>query len=457
MTAFSEKQAQLSCSKVKSLFAEKMSGGGLSLEEQRLVDAHLNRCSVCGNIFKLTSALPAFAAKTVEGRHDAAIATVMENLRRHRETKTPPAMRWQTFAVGAAIAALTLVGGWNLRSSFTTSPADDVFSDVACAPSSPEETVSGVYMAHCDTEAPETIIENGEVRVLLRRGSVALFVDPERPVKKSVRVETAMGRVEVKGTLFRVRVDDDNAWVTVFKGTVDVVPNDEEAPEYQVAAGYGAELKQRATFRLQETSGDRLIQAVRIPPSDTPPDVGASEPLRAPVASLNTSGPQDVGAIGSDDAHVDRSEQIEKEILSGGRDDSEPRFAPSIKRLIGEARSCLLVRDWNCAASRYQEVLRMSSGRPGLTTVLISLAKIELRHLNRPRKALTHYKSYLKQAPEGPLAEEAFLGMADSYRHLGREDREMETLSRFIERFPNSSLLVKARIRLEQLAEAATL
>ena len=89
--------------------------------------------------------------------------------------------------------------------------------------------------------------------------------------------------------------------------------------------------------------------------------------------------------------------------------------------------------------------------------MLITLAKIELRHLNSPKKALAHYGTYLRQAPNGPLAEEALLGMAHSYRRLGLEDREAETLQRYIERYPKSGLLGKARSRLEQLIGSTAL
>jgi TolA-binding protein len=73
------------------------------------------------------------------------------------------------------------------------------------------------------------------------------------------------------------------------------------------------------------------------------------------------------------------------------------------------------------------------------------------------KQALTHYGAYLQQAPNGPLAEEAFLGTADAYRQLGHEDKEADTLRRFVERFPESSLISKARARLKQLSASTSL
>ena len=125
--------------------------------------------------------------------------------------------------------------------------------------------------------------------------------------------------------------------------------------------------------------------------------------------------------------------------------------------LIQDAQSCLLLRDWNCAASRYREVLGRYSRRPESAAVLISLAKIELRHLRLPNQALGHYRDYLSRLPNGPLAEEALLGTAEAYRRMGLEARERETLQGFLQRFPKSSLSGKARSRLNQLNNTSSL
>ena len=141
-------------------------------------------------------------------------------------------------------------------------------------------------------------------------------------------------------------------------------------------------------------------------------------------------------------------EQVElsKRHETGG---APKRSAPSIDTLIQEAQSCLIDRDWRCAAIKYQEVLKRYSGRPESMAVLISLAKIELRHLGRPKEALDHYKKYQQRAPKGPLAEEALYGIANAYRRLGLEDKEQETLRLFVEKYPQSSLVRKARARLK--------
>ena len=99
----------------------------------------------------------------------------------------------------------------------------------------------------------------------------------------------------------------------------------------------------------------------------------------------------------------------------------------------------------------YQDILKRYPGRPESTAVLISLAKIELRHLNLPKRALDHYTTYQRRAPGGPMAEEALFGIAETYRRLGDRNLEGETLRLFVERYPKSSQLKRARARLRQL------
>lgn len=83
--------------------------------------------------------------------------------------------------------------------------------------------------------------------------------------------------------------------------------------------------------------------------------------------------------------------------------------------------------------------------------MLISLAKIELRHLKRPEQALLHYQAYARRAPGGLLAEEALFGIAKAYHRLGVEKKEKETLRRFVSKYQQSSLKRKADDRLQQL------
>jgi hypothetical protein len=299
------------------------------------------------------------------------------------------------------------------------------------------EVVPGVRMTHCDGAEPGTLIEDGAVRISLTDGAVALSVDPGRPEKKMVSVVTPEGEVRVKGTVFAVRVKDDRASVEVFRGVVEVIPGGGD-DLLEVPAGKSARVRSRTLRSLPAVISDPMVLAlgtssIEVPdaPVTVSPDV-VDEP--APVVEENAA----------DEASGARGKTLHR-----GR--AVRADAGSVDGIIENARSCLLAHDWECAAQQYGLVLKNHSRHPQSTAVLISLAKIELRHLNRPDQALSHYRAYLQQAPRGPLAEEALLGTADACRQLGRRAEEITALRRFVETYPDSSLRNKARLRLQQI------
>ena len=84
-------------------------------------------------------------------------------------------------------------------------------------------------------------------------------------------------------------------------------------------------------------------------------------------------------------------------------------------------------------------------------SALISLAKIELRHLGRPKQALNRFTAYKKRYPKGPLIEEAIFGMAECHRRLGNQTKELEILRAFVKKHPRNSLTAKAKRRIKEL------
>jgi TolA-binding protein len=456
MTGLSGEQDRLSCSDAKLLLEKTIAEEALSVEERQTIEHHLDRCPRCRNLIRLTSGLPVFAKASADGEFDTAIDAVMKSLNDRRRAERARRTRWAAMAIAGAVAVLTLVGMPSLQNDPQSPTA--VSPSFRCNALFPAEPVPGVFLTHCGKNAPETIIENNTVKVSLRKGAVGLFVDPARPGGQKVVVETRFGEVRVKGTLFTVGVDRSGAWVEVLRGVVEVVPETEKDlafknPAFKVAAGYGASLKQRGEkYKLSEPAAAPLFHELQIHAVDKTSGQASADNEDSRESSPSPA-PQDAGEETDDEAAA----QIEEEIRREADDGSPKRLAASMDVLIQDAQSCLLARDWKCAASRYREVLKAYSRRPESSAVLISLAKIELRRLDMPKKALARYKAYLRQAPTGPLAEEALLGAADAYRRLGLEEQEEETLRRFVEKFPKSSLSGKARTRLKQLSDTPPL
>jgi len=417
------------CEAMQPLFEKQVAGDPLSGEEARMLADHLEGCPSCGELHRIASGLGRFADAREDGMYDRAVFEVMDKLAQERRSTR---FRWAA-AVGAAAAAL-VVGVWVLATGQTSFSSP---TPALCQSSSPVEVVPGVRMTHCDGAEPGTLIEDGAVRISLKDGAVALSVDPGRPDKKMVSVVTPEGEVRVKGTVFAVRVKDERASVEVFRGVVEVIQGSGDDGLLEVPAGKSARLRSRTLRSLPSVVADPLVLAlgtssIEVPdaPVAVSPDV-VDEPL--PVEERAA---EETGDARGKTVHRGRNMHAD---------------AGSVDGIIENARSCLLSHDWECAAQQYGLVLKNHSRHPQSTAVLISLAKIELRHLNRPDQALSHYRAYLQQAPQGPLAEEALLGTADACRQLGRRAEETTALRRFVETYPDSSLRNKARLRLQQL------
>lgn len=448
----------ISCADAMLLVEKGISEESISAAEQQAVDHHLHGCGACREFVRWTSELPGIADELSAGELDSAVSSILKNRREFRGHVSRRTIQRRVVAA-ASIAAVTLLG--IVVSALLSNEPAALDVSFQCTPARPTEPVSGVMMTYCDDEQPGIIIENGgDVRISLRKGTVGLRIDPSRPNRHSVTVDTAHGQVRVKGTVFAVHVDSDTAWVEVFRGVVEVVAAERNDRAVFVSAGHGAALDTHKTFTLSAPKAEVLLKPLHDAAVDDGVDKGLAgdstviehedEQVPDPVVTL------DSGVSVEGGHQTELSEQVEGDSRRGAGSDSK-RVVPSIDALIQGAQSCLLVRDWNCAAARYQEVLQYYSGRPESTAALIGLAKIELRHLNKPKKALAHYRAYQQRAPEGPLAEEALFGIAEVYRRIGSRDKETETLRRFVAKYPKSSLLEKAHARLEELGEVETM
>jgi TolA-binding protein len=446
MTELSDTKDRISCADV-ALFLDEELSDVLSVEEQEEVSRHLSGCPQCSDFIKLTAALPLFAEELSKDELNFAVHKVMTRARQKRQEDHRRTYRRPIFALAASIALLTLAGIGLFRQSLFTPEAAETAALFQCSPTAPAEPTAGVFMTYCDDDKkPKTVVDNGgDVKVSLQSGTIGLFVDPNRPDKRKVAVETPQGTVRVKGTMFTVRVENENTWVEVFRGVVEIVPKDEDAAAFNVAAGHGVDLVSGKTFVLTDRKTDMLKKQLRESAlkEGTVDARGGDAEIPEALSSNDATEPADAPPVSDSTEPVTEPHR--------GADGAPRHTLASMYDLIQEAQSCLIDRDWKCAAARYREVLGRYSRRPESMAVLISLAKVELRYLGAPKEALAHYKKYQRRAPNGPLAEEALFGIAEAYRRLGRTDDEEKTLRRFIEKFPKSSLTQKARTRMNQL------
>ena len=449
---------RLSCADAAMLLEKRVVEETLSAREQSALQQHLNHCMRCRRLVNWVSALPGLADELSDIEVNLAYRAAMKKRSFLQRTEPLKKVAIAAAAAAAVMAAITLDRDW-LHAVFSNK--DEVADGMLeCEPAMPTAPVPGVMMTYCKNRKPGMLIENGgDVRVLLPHGAVGMRIDPNRRQKHKVTVETPQGEVRVKGTVFTVQVDKNNTWLEVFRGGVDFVPVTVfEEPMY-VTAGRGADLRRHEVFALSAPRTDVLLQALEAKTAlkDALNQTHAQESmLNTPSSSANlessepAEAPRPVTGSGQQ-APTGQSAEAEGSVRSG-KATLQKHPQPSIDALIQNAQSCLIAHDWPCASSHYQDILKRYPGRPESTAILISLAKIELRHLNRPKKALDHYRAYQQRAPDGPMAEEALFGIAETYRRLGREEREESTLRLFVESYPGSSQLKRARARLRQLS-----
>jgi TolA-binding protein len=261
--------------------------------------------------------------------------------------------------------------------------------------------------------------------------------------------------------VFTVHVDTRRSQVEVYRGVVEFVPTTPTDDALSVTAGQGADLRHQRVFALSSPKTASIRAALEdnahhrsramAPAAEDGLSVSES---REPKVALDNPTPTDVPGNHASAGRT-RSTTLNTDARPETAAASPSKHnVPTIDSLIKEAQSCLIARDWMCASSRYQGILKHYPKRPESTAALISLARIELRHLGMPKKALDHYRTYQKRAPNGPMAEEALFGIAETYRRLGRKDLEQATLRRFIQRFPDSSQINRAHTRLRQLGDS---
>lgn len=459
----------IACSEAELLLENRISQEVLSKDDALALERHLDHCQTCQNFVKWVSDLPNVAGELSEELSDNEIETArlkMHEARRRLQKEGKQKTIIRVVVAVAAVAAITVGGGW-MQSTFQSifaKDTGDMTGKSACTPADLTELAPGILMTHCQGPVPAVKIEDdGGVRVLLSIGIVGLRIDPKRPNKHDVFVETPRGRVVVKGTIFAVQSDQTKVRVAVLGGVVEFIPHG-GADSMRILAGETADLRLRTLIDPSELEIDSIWRAlnattplkesaIQTPATGkNPVKSGLGEHTNASNASLLAS---------SGNTELRQKKNIHTDAVSGtGRSNTHSMppltkasssAVPTIDTLIQNAQSCLIARDWKCASSRYHDVLQHYPHRPESTAILVSLAKIELRHLAVPQKAFEHYKSYQQQAPDGPLAEEALWGIAQASRKLGKGATEKKTLQLFILRYPQSAQLKRARNRLQQL------
>ena len=296
----------------------------------------------------------------------------------------------------------------------------------------------GILTMAMDQAARMSVMKLEKTGLDIHLHSGMLAIRLEHAQQFGIRVRTLQGKVAVIGTIFAVKVGNQDVRVDVVQGAVHVTPSAEDKKAITVKAGWSLLLGENKKIRLDEPTSRRILAML---------SGNLEEAGEAPEAAGGkiTENVEKQGKIKESGPVLDKQEGIEAK--------KEHSEKPTLKGLFYVARSCRVKKDWTCAADAYKKITILYPGSPEAVTVLVPLADIQLDHLKAPEKSLQNFERYLKKRPGGSLAKEALYGKILALRKLGRKNKEINALKQFLKLYPDSLEAPKAEKRLKAITK----
>ncbi|MGE0790632.1 MAG: FecR domain-containing protein [Sandaracinaceae bacterium] len=245
------------------------------------------------------------------------------------------------------------------------------------------------------TEVRIATLAEGRLAIELAHGEVLVEFHPRRRGEEHLSVSTSEARVEVVGTVFRVRAGDASTTVSVSEGRVRVVPQEDERGERAVSAGESWTVEARLAQLEPEEEPIALAppseEAVPVPPEPVSPPAP-----RAPSPSAQLARAR--GLVQAGDA--EGAEVLLRSIADGPG--SNAVRAEALTRL-GDLLRRTRPHD---AESAYQRAASTGEGEWSAMADY-ALGRLRWRELGQPDLARESYRRYLERAPNGALAAQA--------------------------------------------------
>jgi len=127
-----------------------------------------------------------------------------------------------------------------------------------------------------------------------------------------------------------------------------------------------------------------------------------------------------------------------------------PPNAP-VEDIVAAANQQRKEKRWRRAEALYERVMRDHAGTDAAAIATVASASLHLDRLADPDGALRRFRQALRLRPDGPLAEEARWGLAETQRALGDKGAERSALRAFLAAHPRSVNAARARQRLAEL------
>jgi tetratricopeptide (TPR) repeat protein len=127
-----------------------------------------------------------------------------------------------------------------------------------------------------------------------------------------------------------------------------------------------------------------------------------------------------------------------------------PADAP-VEDIVALANQQRKEKRWRAAEALYERVMRDHARTDAAAIATVASASLHLDHLADPAGALRRFRKALRLRPDGPLAQEARWGLAETHRALGDVEAERAALEHFLSAHPRSVNAARARQRLTEL------
>ncbi len=391
-----------------------------------------------------------------EAQRRAVVGAMRSGTTRKRSLRTPLAV---VAGLGAAAAAVVLLWVLHAPAHVPAKPAATIaFQVEGRGPGAvghwleaQEGTlvlrfVGGTRMAF-EPDSRAQVVQSDEQRVAVRLDHGRLLADVQHRGATSWNVVAGPYRVTVVGTKFRVRWDAaaGTLRVSVVRGRVRVTG--EELSDGGVVLAAREELRvNRHTNRWTVT---RAPVATRTEPAPelrqtarpAAPRPAMARPAAVPSTAPSTAPPTRVPA------RTATSLPAWKSLLQHGRTVDAVKAAErlGIARLAATlpprdlwrlARAGRVARRGATAQQLLEAYRRRFSGSANARTAAFLLGRVAMELRGDPGAAATWFRRYLRDAPTGPLAEEALGRYIGSSHRAGAHAAARRAAQRYLQRYP---------------------
>lgn len=265
-------------------------------------------------------------------------------------------------------------------------------------------------------------LAHGRLALELGKGTVEVAFHPREPGRDLLTVETPEARVEVVGTVFRVTARGGATEVSVSEGTVRVVPLAGGAPRL-VHTGESTRIgaledETARAHPLPHAEGDRGEGAAQPPNRDTPTPTVLRDRPSQPAEPFEPSGPSEETETRTPPPSPAARLEEARRAIGAGRSAAGLRMLRDLTRppapVDVRVEAWMMTADVHLgagrlaeAASAYESAAQEGHGTAGGHNAIYSLARLQHRRLGDRGAARATYERYLREAPNGALAQPA--------------------------------------------------